>query len=239
MSINFDNFNSVVNLFSHQSSSLNKEPYLWKKSQGEFVSLSWREVQENVEAMARGLLNLGILKGDRVVILSENRPEWQIADLAIMTIGAISVPAYTTSTTNDYKHIISHSGARCLIASTHELISKAIPAVLESNKCQNIIKIEENNIEYNEPVNIINWNTLIKENKNPPLNVKKNQNELIIDLKKISETHKRTDTACIIYTSGTGGSPKGVMLSHGAMLANCAGAQELLKNLTFSPSLTR
>jgi long-chain acyl-CoA synthetase len=177
MSINFDNFNSVVNLFSHQSSSLNKEPYLWKKSQGEFVSLSWREVQENVEAMARGLLNLGILKGDRVVILSENRPEWQIADLAIMTIGAISVPAYTTSTTNDYKHIISHSGARCLIASTHALISKDIPAVLESNKCQNIIKIEENNIEYNEPVNIINWNTLIKENKNPPLNVKKIKNK--------------------------------------------------------------
>ena len=62
-----------------------------------------------------------VSKGDRCLIISENRPEWQIADLAIMTIGAISVPAYTTSTSNDYKHIINHSGARCLIVSSHDL----------------------------------------------------------------------------------------------------------------------
>ena len=233
MSINFDNFNSVVSLFSHQSSSLSAEPYLWKKYNGKFISLSWMEVQENIVAVAKGLLNLGILKGDRVVILSENRPEWQIADLAIMTIGAISVPAYTTSTTNDYKHIISHSGARCLIVSSHDLISKAIPAVLESSKCQNIIKIADDNRKYHEPINFINWNTLIKDNKNSSWNFIENQEYQNTDLKKISETHKRTDTACIIYTNGTGGNPKGVMLSHGAMLANCAGAQELLKNLTY------
>ena len=77
MSINFDNFNSVVSLFSHQSSSLNTNPYLWKKSNGKFISLSWKEVKENVEALVKGLLSLGILKGDRVIILSENRPEWQ------------------------------------------------------------------------------------------------------------------------------------------------------------------
>ena len=234
MSINFDNFNSVVSLFIHQSSSLNTTPYLWKKSNGKFTSLSWKEVQEKIEALAKGLLNLGILKGDRVVILSENRPEWQIADLAIMTIGAISVPAYTTSTTNDYKHIINHSGARCLIVSSHDLISKAMPAVLESSKCQNIIKIEDDSKKYIEPINIINWNTLIEENKNSSWEVIENIDYQKTDLNKISKTHKRTDTACIIYTSGTGGSPKGVMLSHGAMLANCAGAQELLKNLTFN-----
>ena len=232
MSINFDKFNSVVSLFSHQSSSLNTDPYLWKKSNGKFISLSWKEVKENVEALVKGLLNLGILKGDRVIILSENRPEWQIADLAIMAIGAISVPAYTTSTTNDYKHIINHSAARCLIVSSHDLTSKALPAVLESSKCTNVIKIEEDRIEYNEPINIINWNTLIEDNKNTSWDAIANEDYQNSDLKKISETHKRTDTACIIYTSGTGGSPKGVMLSHGAMLTNCTGAQELLKNLT-------
>ena len=231
MSINFDNFNSVVSLFIHQSSSLNTKPYLWKKNNKKFISLSWEEVRKNVEALAKGLLNLGILKGDRVVILSENRPEWQIADLAIMTIGAISVPAYTTSTTNDYKHIINHSSARCLIASSHDLISKVIPAVLESSKCQNIIKIDDDSKKYKEPINIINWNTLIKNNIDSSSNINENKGYQKINLKKISETHKRTDTACIIYTSGTGGSPKGVMLSHGAMLANCTGAQELLKNL--------
>ena len=234
MSINFNNFNSVVSLFVHQSSTLNTGAYLWKKLDGKFISLSWKEVQVNVEALAKGLLNLGILKGDRVVILSENRPEWQIADLAIMAIGAISVPAYTTSTPNDYKHIINHSGARCLIVSSHTLLSKAIPAILESSKCQNIIKIEIDNNKYDEPINIIDWDTLIEENKNSPLEAIENEVYQKTDLKKISENHKRTDTACIIYTSGTGGSPKGVMLSHGAMLANCTGAQELLKNLTLN-----
>ena len=232
MSINFDKFNSIVSLFSHQSSSLNTDPYLWKKSNGKFISLSWKEVKENVEALVKGLLSLGILKGDRVIILSENRPEWQIADLAIMAIGAISVPAYTTSTTNDYKHIINHSAARCLIVSSHDLMLKALPAVLGSSKCTNVIKIEEDRIEYKEPINIINWNTLIEDNKNTSWDAIANEDYQNSDLKKISETHKRTDTACIIYTSGTGGSPKGVMLSHGAMLTNCTGAQELLKNLT-------
>ena len=232
MSINFDKFNSVVSLFYHQSLSLSQDPYLWKKSNDKFISLSWKEIKKEVEALAKGLLNLGILKGDRVVILSENRPEWQIADLEIMAIGAISVPAYTTSTTNDYKHIINHSEARCLIVSSHNLTLKAIPAILESSKCQNIIKIEEDGKKYSEPINIIYWNTLIQENENSSWDVLKNEDYRNTDLEKLSQTHKRTDTACIIYTSGTGGSPKGVMLSHGAMLTNCTGAQELLKNLT-------
>ena len=221
MSINFDKFNSVVSLFDSQCDVLKDDPYLWKKSNNKYIFLTWQETKEQVKAIAQGLINLGILKGDRVVVLSENRPEWQIADLAIMSIGAITVPAYTTSTTNDYKHIINHSEARCLIVSSQSLISKAIPAVLESPKCQNIIKIEEDNKNYDEPVNVMNWQSILNENKNNSFN-----------LSEISKTYTRKDTACIIYTSGTGGSPKGVMLSHGAMLTNCTGAQELLKNLT-------
>ena len=232
MSINFDNFNSVVSLFDQQCTSLDEKPYLWKKTNGKFISLSWKEMRKDVEAVAKGLLSLGILKGDRVIILSENRPEWQIADLAIMAIGAISVPAYTTSTTNDYRHIINHSEARCLIVSSHDLTAKVIPAILESSKCKNVIKIDEDKLKYKEPINIISWNNLIRDNKNLLLNAIESKNYEDTNLNKISQIHKRTDTACIIYTSGTGGSPKGVMLSHGAMLKNCSGAQELLKNLT-------
>lgn len=231
MSINFNKFNSVVSLFNYQSLMLGSKPYLWKKTDDHFVSLSWHEIREKVESIAKGLINIGILKGDRVVILSENRPEWQIADLAIMAIGAISVPAYTTSTTSDYEHIIKHSGARCIIISSDSLIIKSIPAVIKSPKCQNIIKIDSNPKNYHEAVNILNWDKLLDENKDGSWNSIENESYKNFDLKEVSKTHDRKDTACIIYTSGTGGSPKGVMLSHGAMLANCSGAQELLKNL--------
>ena len=231
MSINFDQFNSVVSVFQIQSTALSDKPYLWKKSDGKFMSLSWSQTREQVESIAKGLINLGILKGDRVVILSENRPEWQIADLAIMAIGAISVPAYTTSTTKDYEHIINHSGARCLIVSSHSLAIKAIPAVIKSSKCQNIIKIDDDENRYTEPINITPWNKIIEEGKDSSWNSVEKETFLNFNLKESINKHKRGDTACIIYTSGTGGSPKGVMLSHGAMLTNCSGAQALLKNL--------
>jgi len=231
MSINFDQFNSVVSLFQSQSTLLSDNPYLWKKLDGKFIPLSWSQTSEQVESIAKGLINLGILKGDRVVILSENRPEWQIADLAIMAMGAISVPAYTTSTTKDYEHIINHSGARCLIVSSHSLAIKAIPAVIKSSKCQNIIKIDDDENRYTEPVNITSWNKIIEEGKDSSWNSVEKETYLNFNLKESINKHKRGDTACIIYTSGTGGSPKGVMLSHGAMLTNCSGAQDLLKNL--------
>ena len=221
MSLNFDQFNSIVSLFHHQVKLFQDKPYLWKKIDGKYTSLSWQQVREQVDSIAKGLRNLGILNGDRVVILSENRPEWQIADLAIMSIGAISVPAYTTSTTSDYSHIINHSEARCIIISSHSLALKALPAVIKSSKCKNVIKIDNDNNNYNELVNITSWNTLVKEyNDDKP-----------IDFEEEAKTQQRKDTACIIYTSGTGGHPKGVMLSHGAMLTNCTGAKELLKNL--------
>ncbi len=220
MSINFDNYNNIVSMFFEKSNEMKNKPYLWKKNNNIFESLSWEDVELSVKSVARSLIDLGILKGDRVVILSENRPEWQIADIAIMSIGAITVPVYTTSTTADYSHVINHSGARCIIISSHELCIKALPAVESSTDCKNVIKINDDNQSYSNPVNILQWNALIQNQENNNYNFDK-------EIKSI----KRNDTACIIYTSGTGGNPKGVMLSHGAMLSNCTGAKILLKNL--------
>ena len=220
MSLNFDEFNSVVKIFDKQSSILQDQPYLWRKINDKYSSLSWKEVRNNVESFSAALKNLGLLAGDRVIIVSENRPEWQIADLSIMAVGAISVPAYITSTTNDYEYIIKHSGARCIIVSSHDLAKKILPAVLNSNTCQTLIKINDDNENYDVPITVHSWNALIKENSNSVLNLSEN-----------IKNHSRKDTACIIYTSGTGGSPKGVMLSHGAMLTNCEGAKHLLNDI--------
>ena len=223
MSLNFDEFNSVVKIFDKQSSMLQDQPYLWRKIDDKYSSLSWKEVRNNVEIFSTALKNLGILAGDRVVIVSENRPEWQIADLSIMAVGAISVPAYTTSTTNDYEYIIKHSGARCIIVSNHDLANKVLPAVLNSHMCQTVIKINDDNKNYDVPITVLSWNSLINENNNS-----------VLQLTESIKNHKRTDTACIIYTSGTGGNPKGVMLSHGAMLANCTGCKYLLEDIVSS-----
>ena len=142
MSLNFEEFNSVVKIFDVQSSFYKDSPYLWRKQDDKYQSLSWTEVRKKVETFSSALKSIGILEGDRIVIVSENRPEWQIADLSIMTIGAITVPAYTTSTSSDYEYIIQHSGARCVIVSSDELTQKVIPAVAKSPQCQNLIKIE-------------------------------------------------------------------------------------------------
>jgi len=223
MSLNFDEFNSVVEIFDKQSSTYKDKPYLWRKSSEKtgYEALTWQEVRNKVESFAAALKNIGILEGDRVVIVSENRPEWQIADLAIMSIGAITVPAYTTSTSKDYEYIIQHSGARCVIVSNHELAKKVFPAVLKSQNCQNVIKFEKENEKYDFPVSVLNYLELIQEFEK-------------IDLSDSISKLKRKDTACIIYTSGTGGNPKGVMLSHGAMLTNCNGAAHLLKEILSS-----
>ncbi len=224
MIVNFDEFNSIPSVFYYQSNDLKDQPYLWKKENDKYVPLSWLQVKEQVESLAIYLKDLGILEGDRVLILSENRPEWQITDLAIMSIGAISVPAYTTSTTNDYQYIINHSGARCAIVSSHELMKKALPAIEKNSHCQSVIKINDDNETYSEVVNIISYNKIINDN----LEKSKASNEI----EELSKNFNRKDTACIIYTSGTGGNPKGVMLSHGAMLRNCASCDKLLESLT-------
>ena len=224
MSLNFDNFNSVVELFEKQASTCPDRPYLWRKMEGGYEALTWQNVRNRVVSFATALKNIGILEGDRVVIVSENRPEWQIADLAIMSLGAITVPAYTTSTANDYEYIINHSGARCAIVSNHALAQKIMPALAKSQNCKNLIKLDDDGEKYDLPVSIDFYNELVLEygRDNPDL----------INLSEHTNRHKRKDTACIIYTSGTGGNPKGVMLSHGAMLTNCEGAKHLLHDIT-------
>jgi len=231
MSINFDSFNNIVSMFFEQAKKMKDKPYLWKKNNDNFEALSWEEVELSVKSVARSFIDLGVLKGDRVIILSENRPEWQIADLAIMSIGAITVPVYTTSTTADYSHIINHSGARCMIISSHELCLKALPAIENSTDCKNVIKINDDSQSYNNPVNIMQWSNLVEKNSYDAWKNIENEDYNNYDFDNEIKSIQRKDTACIIYTSGTGGNPKGVMLSHGAMLSNCTGAQILLKNL--------
>ena len=109
---------SLPAMFFGQARRLNVAPLLWAKTDGVYRPLSWTDTATMITELARGLRNAGIHPGDRVMLVSENRPEWFIADLAIMSLGAISVPAYTTNTAANHLHILNDSGAKMVIAST-------------------------------------------------------------------------------------------------------------------------
>lgn len=210
---------SLPAMFFQRADELRDQPFLWRKQEGEWRSLSWADVAERITNLAKGLHELGVKKGDRVVLVSENRPEWLIADVAIMAAGGITVPAYTTNTEDDHIHILADSGATAAIVSTAQLGKRLIPAAKRAPDTETIITIEPPAVP-TQGANVVLWDDLLEKGKNSDFDVAANVALL-----------KRDETSCIIYTSGTGGRPKGVMLSHGAIIHNCNGANELLKGL--------
>src|SRR6185503_19725527 len=102
----------------------------------------WREAAENVARLAAALKRIGLVPGDRVMLVSENRPEWLITDLAIMAAGCVTVPTYVTNTERDHQHILDDSGARAAIVSTQKLAKALLPAAIRTTGCEHVITIE-------------------------------------------------------------------------------------------------
>ena len=174
--------------------------------------------------LARGLKALGLNPGERVVIsVAENRPEWLVADLAIMTAGGISVPAYTTNTTGDHLHILTDSGAAGAVVSTRALADRLRPAAEEARDCRWMVAMEDIGDTASDRLEVHGWDAVMASGQ-----------ESDDSLESIIDSAGRGDTACFIYTSGTGGAPKGVMLSHGNIICNCMGAHDLLHTFGLS-----
>ena len=159
-------------------------------------------------------------KGDRCLLISENRPEWMISDLSIMLSGSITVPAYTTYVEKDYDYIINDCQPKVLIVSNQDQFSKIENILKNNTSIKKIISFEDLKIDKDKYLNFKNLN-LGNDASNPPPS-------------KIDITRK--DPACIIYTSGTQGNPKGVILSHGGILNNCEGAMEILEPIVYKNS---
>ena len=210
---------NLVTMFFDQAQRLGNKPFLWHKAAGAYQSRSWKTAAAQVEQLSRALKSQNVEAGDRIRIVAENRPEWLIADLAIMAIGAISVPAYTTNTVEDHKHIVNDSGAVGALVSTSPLAERLLPAAHESDALRFIIAIDEPAVSQSLNVTLHRWNDALS------------QHTAGEDILSAAQKLKRSNTACIIYTSGTGGAPKGVMLSHGAILHNCLGATDALIDL--------
>lgn len=209
---------NLVTLFFQQAAKAKKKPFLWQKVEGKYRPLSWRDTAIKVAKFADALEKLGIERGDRVAIVASNSPEWCISDLAIMAIGAISVPVYTTYTERDYSHVLDDSGAKAVIVSDRKLANLILPVAHELNHVRFVITVEQPHITQGLNADIYSWQGLVEESKGS-----------VKAAAEKAERLTRKDTACIIYTSGTGGAPRGVMQHHGAILHNCAGAAAVVE----------
>jgi long-chain acyl-CoA synthetase len=138
-----EHFPNLVTMFFTRARAKGDAPFLWAKRGGAWESISWTEAARQAAAFAEGLKRIGLNPGDRVMLVSENRPEWLIADLGIMAAGCVTVPTYITNTTRDHTHILGNSGAKAVIVSTQKLAKNLIPAVLFSSECNHVIGIDD------------------------------------------------------------------------------------------------
>ncbi len=214
---------SIPSLFFSQARALRNRPFLWAKHDGRYRAMTWGEVDRAVRDLSRGLRSLGIEPGDRVALVSENRPEWMIADLAIMAARAITVPAYTTNTESDHLHVLTDSEAKAVIVSTGALGRRLLPAAVRAPSCQTVIAMADSQSHQAHDVACHSWDEIMARG-----------GALQDDVEEIADQAERDDVCCFIYTSGTGGTPKGVMLSHGNIFCNCQGAYDLLKSFGLS-----
>jgi long-chain acyl-CoA synthetase len=214
----FDKSANLVALFLDRAARLTDKPFLFAKHDGAWQSLSWSETARQVCLLAEGLRRLGLADGERVVLVSENRPEWAIADLAIMAAGCVTVPAYITNTERDHLHILENSEASAVIVSTEKLSRPLLPAVLRANCARHVIGMESLHRHQSGAVDYHDWADLLAGDAEAA--------RAAVE-RRVAEI-AREDLACIIYTSGTGGSPRGVMQHHGAILRNVDGAARIL-----------
>ncbi|MBE9557379.1 MAG: long-chain fatty acid--CoA ligase [Proteobacteria bacterium] len=220
MPMDYKSIRNLPTMFFDQAERFGDRPLLWHKQDDEWWSRSWTQTAEEVTALARGLLALGVQPGDRIGLVSENRPEWLIADIAIMAVGAFSVPAYITSSADDYHYLWCNCGSKGVIVSTPALARKVLPAAQKCPDTEFAVCIEAPADPPIQGIRTLTWADCVAGGAGRD-----------DDIRALAATLERATTSCLIYTSGTGGQPKGVMLSHGAILSNCMGAEDVISHL--------
>ena len=215
--MNLKEFNNLTDLFFYQLEKQNKKDiflqWLNKVNKKKFT---WSETEDSVYKFSKILKNY-LKEGDRVLLVSENRPEWFMSDLAIMLSKAITVPTYTTYTENDYKYLIEDCEPSIIIVSNN-LLHKKIENIISNKEFIKKIITFDSVAKGNYIEKYLDFQSIIRTK--------------VLEEEKIKKINlRRNSPACIIYTSGTGGNPKGVVLSLGGILNNLEGAKEIVDPL--------
>ncbi|RYU83772.1 AMP-dependent synthetase/ligase [Hymenobacter persicinus] len=198
-------------ILTHQLATTPKTDALAAKINGTWEKISTQQLQDNVNQVSLGLLELGIQKGDKVAIISMNRPEWMFADFGIAQVGATSVPMYPSITVEDYKYIFKDAGVKAVFVSDDKLYAKVKEATADLPEVKHVFTFDkvQGAPHFSE--------LLEKGKKGDPAT-----------LEPLKAAVQPDDLLTLIYTSGTTGNPKGVMLSHDNILSNCRNSQRFV-----------
>ena len=216
------NLTRVFDILPQYEQNFSKEVMVAGKSSGEWETYSTEEFLTQVDQCSRALIEKGIKKGDKIAIMSPNRPEWNFADFGIMQLGAAVVPLYPTLSEQDLTHIINDAEVKLIFVSDQEMHRKMADTLLKSD-----LKIPI--YSFDKVKDTPSWETLLESGKNTTINLDEYKNAVEED-----------DLLTLIYTAGTTGRPKGVCLSHKNLLSNVKDSQTLFpsnykKAISFLP----
>jgi long-chain acyl-CoA synthetase len=196
---NFDLLDRYKELFIREDALCAKRQGVWVKySSGDYIDYS--------NNFSYGLLEMGLKKGDKIITITNNRPEWNFVDLGMAMIGIIHVPVFTSLSLSDYQYIIKHSDARLVIISDSRLYKSIFPALEQTG-------LTGNTYSFDEIEGVKNWNEIVEAGR-------KNAGKHFPVAETIKKSILPEDFATLIYTSGTTDKAKGVMLSHRNMVSN-------------------
>ena len=213
--------NTLTHLFFENSLFYQNKTLFGFKKDGEWSHISWNEASDLVQDLSLGLHEIGVRKNDKISIIAENSYKWCVVDLAIISLGAITVPGYTTSNEDEIFYLLSHSEASIVFLNS-KLLSTIENILPKLDKIKHIVCIDEvNSTKLNKTINSFD-NLIDKGSKSLGKSSFKEDT-----LYKVKED----DVVSIIYTSGTSSKPKGVMLTHKSIISNILGANELVKEL--------